>query len=187
MSQTSALSAELSDEVLVSLCHEGDLEALDLLLARYRRFARTKARGYFLAGGDIDDIEQEGMIGLFKAIRDFRPGQSSFRAFAELCVTRQIMTAIKTACRQKHQPLNRYVSLWGIRIIDDERGLRGRGADEEGLFARPDRPSRCTLPITALRVMPPSSAAIWLADSPSAHNFFSISTRSSVQPMAFPL
>ena len=119
MSQTSALSAELSDEVLVSLCHEGDLEALDLLLARYRRFARTKARGYFLAGGDIDDIEQEGMIGLFKAIRDFRPGQSSFRAFAELCVTRQIMTAIKTACRQKHQPLNRYVSLWGLRMIDD--------------------------------------------------------------------
>ena len=112
-------SSDLSDEVLVRLFHEGDVEALDLLLARYRRFARAKARGYFLAGGDIDDIEQEGMIGLFKAIRDFRHGQSSFRAFAELCVTRQIMTAIKTACRQKHQPLNRYVSLWGLRVIDD--------------------------------------------------------------------
>ena len=119
MSQTCALSPDLSDEELVSQFHEGDLEALDLLLERYRRFARAKARGYFLAGGDTDDIEQEGMIGLFKAIRDFRHGQSSFRAFAELCITRQIMTAIKTACRQKHQPLNRYVSLWGLRMIDD--------------------------------------------------------------------
>jgi RNA polymerase sporulation-specific sigma factor len=119
MPQSSATSSDLPDEVLVRLFHEGDLESLDLLLARYRRFARVKARGYFLAGGDTDDIEQEAMIGLFKAIRDFRHGQSSFRAFAELCVTRQIMTAIKGACRQKHQPLNRYVSLWGLRVIDD--------------------------------------------------------------------
>jgi RNA polymerase sporulation-specific sigma factor len=119
MPQSSATSSDLPDEVLVRLFHEGDLESLDLLLARYRRFARAKARGYFLAGGDADDIEQEAMIGLFKAIRDFRHGQSSFRAFAELCVTRQIMTAIKGACRQKHQPLNRYVSLWGLRVIDD--------------------------------------------------------------------
>jgi len=119
MPQSTAPSSDLSDENLVRLFHEGDVEALDLLLARYRRFARAKARGYFLAGGDIDDIEQEGMIGLFKAIRDFRHGQSSFRSFAELCVTRQIMTAIKIACRQKHQPLNRYVSLSGLRVIDD--------------------------------------------------------------------
>ena len=119
MSQTSALCPDMADEELVSLFHEGDLDALDLLLARYRRFARAKARGYFLAGGDTDDIEQEAMIGLFKAIRDFRHGQSSFRAFAELCVTRQVMTAVKLACRQKHQPLNRYVSLWGVRVTDD--------------------------------------------------------------------
>src|SRR3954449_1651920 len=119
MSQTSAPPSGLPDEELVSLFHEGELDALDLLLTRYRRFARAKARGYFLAGGDTDDIEQEGMIGLFKAIRDFRHGQSSFRAFAELCVTRQIMTAIKIACRQKHQPLNRYVSLSALRVIDD--------------------------------------------------------------------
>ena len=119
MSQTSFLSTHLSDEELVSLFHEGDIVALDLLLARYRRFARAKARGYFLAGGDTDDIEQEAMIGLYKAIRDFRHGQSSFRAFAELCVTRQVMTAVKLACRQKHQPLNRYVSLWGMRVTDD--------------------------------------------------------------------
>jgi RNA polymerase sporulation-specific sigma factor len=119
MPQSSATSLDLSDEVLVRLFHEGDVEALDLLLERYRRFAGAKARGYFLAGGDNDDLQQEAMIGLFKAIRDFRHGQSSFRAFAELCVTRQIMTAIKGACRQKHQPLNRYVSLWGLRVIDD--------------------------------------------------------------------
>jgi RNA polymerase sporulation-specific sigma factor len=119
MPQSTEAAAHLSDEMLVRLFHEGDLDALDLLLTRYRRFARAKARGYFLAGGDTDDIEQEGMIGLFKAIRDFRHGQSSFRAFAELCVTRQIMTAIKIACRQKHQPLNRYVSLSGLRVIDD--------------------------------------------------------------------
>jgi RNA polymerase sporulation-specific sigma factor len=119
MPQTSATASDLTDEVLVSLFHQGDVEAFDLLLERYRRLARAKARGYFLAGGDNEDIEQEGMIGLFKAIRDFRHGQSSFRAFAELCITRQIHTAIKTACRQKHQPLNRYVSLWGLRLIDD--------------------------------------------------------------------
>src|SRR5215213_4469603 len=119
MPQRTEAAPDRSDEMLVRLFHEGDLDALDQLLGRYRRFARAKARGYFLAGGDTDDIEQEAMIGLFKAIRDFRHGQSSFRAFAELCVTRQIMTAIKGACRQKHQPLNRYVSLWGLRVIDD--------------------------------------------------------------------
>ena len=119
MPQSSATSSDISDEMLVRQFHEGDVEALDLLLERYRRFAGAKARGYFLAGGDNDDLQQEAMIGLFKAIRDFRHGQSSFRAFAELCVTRQIMTAIKTACRQKHQPLNRYVSLWGLRLTDD--------------------------------------------------------------------
>ena len=120
MHSPSPVPSDLADEELVSLFHAGDLAALDLLLDRYRRFARVKARGYFLAGGDIDDIEQEGMIGLYKAIRDFRHDrQSSFRAFAELCITRQIITAIKTACRQKHQPLNRYVSLWGLRLVDD--------------------------------------------------------------------
>ena len=119
MPQSSATSSAISDEMLVRQFHEGDVEALDLLLERYRRFAGAKARGYFLAGGDNDDLQQEAMIGLFKAIRDFRHGQSSFRAFAELCVSRQIMTAIKGACRQKHQPLNRYVSLWGLRVIDD--------------------------------------------------------------------
>ena len=91
--------------------HEGD-EALDYLINKYRNFVRSKARSYFLIGADREDIVQEGMIGFFKAIRDFRVDKlSSFRAFAELCVTRQIITAIKTATRQKHIPLNSYVSL----------------------------------------------------------------------------
>src|SRR3712207_70737 len=95
---------EPTDIQLVARFQNGDGEALDTLLQRYRRFARAKARGYFIVGGDADDLEQEGMIGLFKAARDFRPDrQSSFRAFAELCVTRQVITAIKAATRQKHQ------------------------------------------------------------------------------------
>ncbi len=105
-------AADCTDDDLVASFRAGDLEALDLLFERYRRFTKAKARGYFLVGADFDDIEQEGMIGLFKAIRDFRPDrQASFRAFAELCVTRQIITAIKAATRHKHQPLNQYVSL----------------------------------------------------------------------------
>ena len=113
-------SSEITDDELVELFRRGHVYALNLLLERYRRFARAKARGYFLVGADFDDIEQEGMIGLFKAVRDFRPDrQASFRAFAELCITRQIITAIKTATRQKHQPLNRYVSLSGLRVVDD--------------------------------------------------------------------
>jgi len=112
--------ADLSDDELVARFHDGDGDALNVLLERYRRFARAKSRGYFLVGADSDDIEQEGMIGLYKAARDFRPDrQSSFRAFAELCITRQIITAIKTATRQKHQPLNQYVSISGVRGGDD--------------------------------------------------------------------
>jgi RNA polymerase sporulation-specific sigma factor len=111
---------ELADDALVARFHEGDTDALSVLLQRYRRFARAKARTYFLIGADSDDIEQEGMIGLYKAARDFRPDrQSSFRAFAELCITRQVITAVKTATRQKHQPLNQYVSLSGVRGSDD--------------------------------------------------------------------
>jgi RNA polymerase sporulation-specific sigma factor len=112
--------AELEDEQLVALSQGGDTEALDHLLHRYRRFARAKARSYFLIGADSDDIEQEGLIGLYKASRDFRPDrQSSFRAFAELCVTRQVISAIKSATRKKHQPLNQYVSISAIGSGDD--------------------------------------------------------------------
>ena len=96
---------DLADDELVACYRAGDAAALDTLLERYRRFARAKARGYFLVGADSDDIEQEGMIGLYKAIRDFRSDrQASFRAFAELCITRQIITAIKTATAWPSKP-----------------------------------------------------------------------------------
>ncbi|MCW1927999.1 RNA polymerase sporulation sigma factor SigH [Bhargavaea beijingensis] len=101
-----------SDESLVGLVHAGRSDALDYLIRKYHYFVRMKARSYFLVGADREDIIQEGMIGLYKAIRDFRPDKlSSFRAFAELCITRQIITAIKTATRQKHIPLNSSISL----------------------------------------------------------------------------
>src|SRR5215467_12827901 len=102
---------ELEDLQLVLKARNGSQAALDGLMRRYAGFVRLKASSYFLAGGDSDDLVQEGMIGLFKAIRDFRPDkETSFRSFAELCVTRQIITAIKTATRFKHAPLNTYVS-----------------------------------------------------------------------------
>lgn len=103
----------MTDEQIVADAKENDnTVALEYLINKYRNFVRAKARSYFLIGADREDIIQEGMIGLYKAIRDFRNDKlSSFRAFAELCVTRQIITAIKTATRQKHIPLNSYVSL----------------------------------------------------------------------------
>lgn len=102
----------MNDDDVVVLAQQGDGEALEYLLDKYKNFVRGRARSYFLVGADHEDIVQEGMIGLYKSIRDFKPDkQSSFRAFAELCVKRQIITAIKTATRQKHVPLNSYVSL----------------------------------------------------------------------------
>jgi len=103
---------ERADEDLVESVRAGDNEALEYLIHKYRNFVRAKARSYFLIGADREDIVQEGMIGLYKSIRDFREDKlTSFKAFAELCITRQIITAIKTATRQKHIPLNSYVSL----------------------------------------------------------------------------
>jgi RNA polymerase sporulation-specific sigma factor len=120
--------AEASDEELALRFQDGSAAALEVLITRYRRFARAKTRTYFLVGADADDVEQEGMIGLYKAARDFRSDrQSSFRAFAELCVTRQVISAIKAATRQKHQPLNRYVSISSVRGSDDP----AEGAVEE--------------------------------------------------------
>jgi RNA polymerase sporulation-specific sigma factor len=102
---------ELEDLQLVLKARNGRQDALDELLRRYAGFVRLKASSYFLAGGDSDDLVQEGMIGLYKAVRDFRPDkETSFRSFAEICVTRQIITAIKSATRYKHGPLNTYVS-----------------------------------------------------------------------------
>ncbi|MED4018064.1 RNA polymerase sporulation sigma factor SigH [Sutcliffiella cohnii] len=110
----------MEDEVVVELVHDGNSEALDYLINKYRNFVKAKARSYFLIGADREDIVQEGMIGLYKAIRDFKEDKlTSFKAFAELCITRQIITAIKTATRQKHIPLNSYVSL-DKPIYDEE-------------------------------------------------------------------
>jgi RNA polymerase sporulation-specific sigma factor len=131
----------LTDEELAALAGLGDTTATDALLHRYQGFVRMKARGYFLVGGDLEDLVQEGMIGLYKATRDFRSDrQSSFRAFAELCVVRQIITAIKTATRQKHQALNSYISIHVQNDSDDEE------SSEEILgFEVEDDPAHCLL------------------------------------------
>ena len=102
----------MEDDSIIEQVHNGNSEALDFLINKYRNFVRAKARSYFLIGADKEDIIQEGMIGLYKAIRDYKEEKlTSFKAFAEICITRQIITAIKTATRQKHIPLNSYVSL----------------------------------------------------------------------------
>jgi RNA polymerase sporulation-specific sigma factor len=102
---------QVEDGFLIALAKQGDHEAYEKLVRRYYGFVRLKASSYFLAGGDSDDLIQEGLVGLYKAVRDFRTDrESSFRNFAELCITRQIITAVKTATRNKHTPLNQYVS-----------------------------------------------------------------------------
>jgi RNA polymerase sporulation-specific sigma factor len=109
--QSQKAQRELEDRRLALLARNGDVRAQDDLIRRYTGFVRLKASSYFLAGGESEDLVQEGLIGLYKAVRDFRPDkETSFRSFAELCVTRQIITAIKTATRLKHQALNHYVS-----------------------------------------------------------------------------
>lgn len=131
----------LSDEKLVKLSADGDLLATEYILARYKNLVRSRARMYFLAGADKDDLIQEGMIGLFKAIRDFDSEKTaSFCSFAELCVKRQIITAVKTATRQKHMPLNSYVSLSNPMYEGESEGLLeeilpgGAESDPEHLF-----------------------------------------------------
>jgi RNA polymerase sigma-H factor len=102
---------ELDDHYLVALAKQGRSDAYDRIMRRYYGFVRLKASSYFLIGGDSDDLIQEGLVGLYKAVRDYRTDrESSFRNFAELCITRQIITAVKTATRNKHTPLNQYVS-----------------------------------------------------------------------------
>jgi RNA polymerase sporulation-specific sigma factor len=150
--------AELADNQLAARFQSGDVEALTVLLQRYRRLALAKAHGYFLIGGDSDDVEQEGMIGLFKAARDFRQDrQSSFRAFAELCVTRQILTAVKKATRQKQQPLNQYRSLAGGGE-GEEPGERQ--ADDLLLDRRAADPADAVVSLERMRAMRRSMADV---------------------------
>ena len=138
MPADSAAFADMTDEAVVSLCRNGNALAVEYLLNKYKNFVRSKARSYFLIGADHEDIVQEGMIGLYKAIRDFRPEKlSSFRAFAELCITRQIITAIKTATRQKHIPLNSYVSL-NKPLYDEESDRTLLDVCAEGHSANPE-------------------------------------------------
>lgn len=112
--------ADLSDEDVVTLAQADNQEAMDAIISRYKNFVRSRARSYFLIGADKEDIIQEGMIGLYKAIRDYKPDkQSTFHGFADLCVTRQIITAIKSATRYKHVPLNSYVSLNKPMVDED--------------------------------------------------------------------
>ena len=132
--------AQTPDDEVVLQAQAGDGQALVFLLDKYKNFVRAKARSYFLIGADHEDIVQEGMIGLYKAIRDYKADkQTSFRAFAELCVKRQIITAIKTATRQKHVPLNSYVSL-NKPLYDEESDrtlldvIEGRVTNPEDLF-----------------------------------------------------
>ncbi|HIU47436.1 MAG TPA: RNA polymerase sporulation sigma factor SigH [Candidatus Fimadaptatus faecigallinarum] len=127
-----------TDEDYARLAQQGDDAALEYLLNKYKNFVRSKARSYFLIGADHEDIVQEGMIGLYKAIRDFKPEKlASFKAFAELCITRQIITAIKTATRQKHIPLNSYVSL-NKPIYDEESDRTLLDVITEGRVANPE-------------------------------------------------
>jgi RNA polymerase sporulation-specific sigma factor len=122
----------LEDVDLVRRTHAGDERALDTLIARYRHFARAKARTFFLAGSDKEDVVQEGMIGLFKSIRDFQPAQGTpFASFAELCISRQILSAIKSANRHKHYPLNSSLSL-DAPAYSDEEEVRSIGEMLEG-------------------------------------------------------
>jgi RNA polymerase sporulation-specific sigma factor len=111
ISLSSQGQVQVEDGYLIALAKQGDATAYDRIVRRYYGFVRLKASSYFLAGGDADDLVQEGLVGLYKAVRDFRwDRESSFRNFAELCITRQIITAVKTATRNKHSPLNQYVS-----------------------------------------------------------------------------
>ena len=130
----------MKDEDVVQLAQQADGMALEFLLNKYKNFVRTRARSYFLIGADHEDIVQEGMIGLFKAVRDYDPARLvPFRVFAELCVRRQLITAIKNATRQKHIPLNNYVSL-SKPVYESENGrtlhdvVEGRSVDPEELF-----------------------------------------------------
>jgi len=115
--------AELDDHYLIALAKQGRPDAYDMIVRRYYGFVRLKASSYFLIGGDSDDLIQEGLVGLYKAVRDYRSDrESSFRNFAELCITRQIITAVKTATRNKHTPLNSYVSFSQTPAASGEEG-----------------------------------------------------------------
>lgn len=119
--RSSKSQAEVDDHYLIALAKQGNRNAYDKIVRRYHGFVRLKASSYFLIGGDSDDLIQEGLVGLYKAVRDYRiDRESSFRNFAELCITRQIITAVKTSTRNKHTPLNQYVSFSSSPSANDD-------------------------------------------------------------------
>ena len=136
LSTKSQGQVQVDDGYLIALAKQGDMTSYDRIVRRYYGFVRLKASSYFLAGGDADDLIQEGLVGLYKAVRDYRTDrESSFRNFAELCITRQIITAVKTATRNKHTPLNQYVS-----FSSTPAAARRRRADARRGHPRPVRP-----------------------------------------------
>ncbi len=141
MSKNQERFLTLSDEEIITLAQNGDQEAVEFMTAKYFPHVRNKSRSYFLVGGDKEDIVQEGLIGLYEAIKDYsHDKQASFKTFMDICVTRQIMTAIKTASRQKHIPLNTYVSLNKPLYTDDsersymETFVTSKKEDPESLY-----------------------------------------------------
>ena len=172
---------ELEDLQLVLKARNGSQVALDALMRRYQGFVRLKASSYFLAGGDADDLIQEGMIGLYKAVRDFRSDkETSFRSFAELCVTRQIITAIKTATRFKHAPLNTYVSFSHTPAGQDWRAS-ARSATRSRARASTTRRSSWSRP-RSCRASSSRSAAVSHSSSPRRSASTSTATRTTAWP-----
>ena len=129
----SALYADYSDEELIGLLREGRRDITDYIMEKYKGMVKAKARSMFLLGGDSDDLIQEGMIGLFKAVRDYDSGRdASFSTFAELCVSRQMYTAVQASTRKKHMPLNTYISLYGAQgEVEEAELMNAIPADSE--------------------------------------------------------
>jgi len=177
---------ELEDLQLVLRARHGDGAALDALIRRYTSFVRLKASSYFLAGGDSEDLVQEGLIGLYKAVRDFRADkETSFRSFAELCVTRQIITAIKTATRYKHVPLNSYVSFSHTpagqevraRLEPHERGVTADQGVQRAAVAVARLEHQLEILELALRLLLSAESGGWTG---GGHDFFWERLRTSV-------
>ena len=128
MKNETAAYAEMSDAQLIQMFRRGEAPVIDYLMEKYKYLVRKKANALFLLGGDSEDLIQEGMIGLFKAIRDYDEEESSFFSFAELCINRQLYTAIEAAARKKHRPLNSYVSLSGAGAEGENAAFQGERA-----------------------------------------------------------
>ncbi len=145
MISTAEKYPDKSDEELIVLLRQGDRDIMDLLLDKYKNLVRKKVHALYLQGGDFDDLMQEGMIGLFRAISDYDPGQGGFFPFAQLCITRQLYTAVKNASRKKHIPLNNYTSLSAGDADPDDGDQNGNSIDDRYLVSREYNPEDIVL------------------------------------------